>query len=503
MRSLLKTNDRRRLELIELLVEASDWTTSEEIAAQLQCSRRILKEDIAYLRQNVTEIIIETNHEGIRLFMTNGRDIRDYYRRILRDNLAFQLLELIFFDESLMIKDLTEELHVSASTIYRTVNQINDYFSSNHQAQVESNPYRFVGNEPFIRNFYRVYFTETHTISEWPFPHIDEEDINQNFNRVLSLLPKDIEIDFAYYRTIKLTIMVNRIRYEHGHLIESTEHESNLFKLIFSLFKPFFIPKESKRTSNRDINIEYIYQVYDPYIRTGVIYNNKQLDKLRSKNSEVNDALAFLEDFLIRLSEKIDIPINMEEVLFSVFGTSSIEEHDPNSKYILYNRNKFFVHYLDKHFPIVSQHLQEGIVGFRKRLKKDLDTDKINMLVYTLFTYWDNLLTDLYRKFQKVSLLILSDGHFSHAKMIENLLRFELRNNININIYEDQDLSAEKLKSCNADLFISTFSLDTLTDKQVIVINHFPSANDILTIQSAINEIIKRNKENFFSHRQG
>lgn len=497
MRSLLKTNDRRRLELIELLVEASDWKTTEEISAKLDCSTRILKEDIAFLRENVAEMMIETSHEGIRLFLNNGKAIKDYYRRILKENLPFQILELIFFDETLMIKDLTEQLHVSPSTIYRTVSQINDYFSENHQAYIESNPYRFVGNENFIRNFYRVYFMESCKINEWPFPQVDEEELNQNLNRIINLVAKDVYVDFAYYRTAQLILSVNLIRYNHGHLIETTDYESPLFKIFFAMFKPFLIPKGSSLVVNGDITTEYIYQVCDPYTRPNMIYGKNQFEKLRAKNAQINDAVSFLEAYLRDFSMKIDIPINLDEIILSLVGTIALEEDDPNSKYILYNRNKFFVQHLNKHFPIVTQHLYEGIVTYRKRLRLDLHPDKINMLVYTLFTYWDNLLTDLYRRIQKVSLLILSDGHFSHAKMIKNLLTFELRNNINIDIYQDRELTADKLNHSDYDLFISTFSLDSLTDKEVIVINHFPTSNDILMIQNTINQIINHKKENY------
>lgn len=495
MRNLLKTNDRRRLELIELLIESRGWTTSEEIAKQLQCSVRVLKEDIAFLRQTAAEIDIQSSYEGIRLIISNDKGIKHFYRKILKESLVFQIMELIFFDETLMINDLAEQLHASPSTIYRAINQIHDYFFNNHQSYIETNPCRFVGNEAYIRNFYRAYFSETHTIIEWPFPHIDEEEVNQKFNRVLSLISKDVEIDFAYYKTIKLTVIVNLIRYQHGHLIETADHESNLFKLLFTVFKTFIVPKGSKRSSNHEINTEYIYQVYDPYIRTGVAYNKKHFRKLRKKDPNMNNALSFLEKFLVDLSQKIDISINVEDVLFSIVGTNSIEDHDLNSKYILYNRNHFFVQTLRQSFPHIFQQLYEGIVGYRTRLKKDLDEDKINMLIYTLFTYWDNLLTDLYRKHQNVSLLVLSDGHYSHAKMIQNLLSFELRSNITIDVYKGQELSLEKLNQSNYDLIVSTFSLAEISDKEVIIINHFPTFNDIIAIESCINKIILRNKD--------
>lgn len=46
-----------------------------------------------------------------------------------------------------------------------------------------------------------------------------------------------MSIDFAYYETIKLVVIVNKIRYDHGHLVERNEEESELLNLFVQIYK--------------------------------------------------------------------------------------------------------------------------------------------------------------------------------------------------------------------------------------------------------------------------
>lgn len=56
MRELLKSNERRRTDLIELLLNSNEWITLQSIAKELDCSTRILKEDVNFFREAGTNI---------------------------------------------------------------------------------------------------------------------------------------------------------------------------------------------------------------------------------------------------------------------------------------------------------------------------------------------------------------------------------------------------------------------------------------------------------------
>ena len=496
MRRLIKATDQRRLALIELLLDVDGWVTIPDLAQQLNSSIRVLKEDIVFIRQIDSNIQFETGPKGVRILIDYSTGIRDYYYLVLKSTLPFQLLEEIFFNEKHSVSELATTLHTSYSTIYRTIEQLNEYFSE-FDCRIESNPCRIVGDERYIRNIYRAYFKEVSTVLEWPFRDFDEAIIDDTFEGIVEFLKRfsDIDtkfMDFAIYETVKILITVSIIRYQHGHLVDTTDEESIVFSTFFNALKLFVLPNNLKYIGGQTVNTEFVYQLFYPYLKKDIAYGIDALKKLQKKNSIVNHAVSYLETYLRNFSNEMAIDIDLDSVIASIYGTTYLEDDDPNAYYILNNRNKLFTQRIKHQYPNIYQLLYNGIIGFRKRLNKPLDDDKIHLLLFTLVTTWDNLLVELQTKFQKVSLLIISDGHYSHSKMIQNFLSFELRNNVSIETYQNREISYEKLNSCDHDLVVSTFKLPEFDDKETIIIEHYPSFQDINRIEGVINKIIER-----------
>lgn len=489
MKSLLKANDQRRLNMIELLIEVDGWITISNLAKELNSSTRVLKEDMTYLRKTYNAFLIETSHLGVRITIDQSSGLRDFYRQILETSLPFQVLRLIFFDESLTLSQVATKLHLSTSTMYRTIEQLNNYFSEKG-CVVETSPCRLVGDEFYIRNFYRTYFKEVSTPIEWPFDGYDEESVNDSFDKILSFLSKETDVeaknvDFAFYESIKLSVMVNLIRYENGNLVDTSDIENTLYTLLFHVVKLFANPLKGQK-----LTTEYIYQVFYTYLRKDAAFGKAPLVKLRKKNKTVDEALSFLEDSLQELADFIQVDFDVPDLSVAVHGTTFVERDDPNSQYILFNQHKIFAQSFQHGFPYIYESIFKAVVGYRSRLGLDMDEDKINYLIYIILTNWDNMLADLYRKYQRVNILVLSDGHYSHAKTIQKLLSFELRNNLEIGVYRHSKISEELLRDYDCDLIISTFNIPDLDNKETIVINYFPTAQDIVRIETLLSQII-------------
>lgn len=186
---MLKTTDRRRLEAIEVLIYLDVWISLEELAEKANTTTRNLKGDLKYFRERYPEIGIESTYQGVRLIMNASTGMQEFYRVIIRDNLYFQLLEEIFFNEKYTVNDLAERLHTSPSTVYRAIETLSNYFTQYHY-KIESNPCRIIGDETYIRNFYKTYFKEAYSIFEWPFRLYNEADVDNNIHRVSSKLFK-------------------------------------------------------------------------------------------------------------------------------------------------------------------------------------------------------------------------------------------------------------------------------------------------------------------------
>lgn len=202
--------------------------------------------------------------------------------------------------------------------------------------------------------------------------------------------------------------------------------------------------------------------------------------------------MAYLESFLNQIAEKTGVEVDTAFLTAMVYGTIYLEDDDPNAHYILYDRNHIFTSQLKNQYPLLYKDFYGCIVEVRKMMDLPLDDAKINLLIFTLYVNWDNLIIDLHKKYQHISILVISDGHFSHGKMIERFLNFELRNNVTFDTYHHRNLTPERLNRMDSDLIISTFKLPEFIDKPCIIVEHYPSQVDILRIESLIDELLEQ-----------
>src|SRR5699024_8837343 len=196
MRQLLNQSEKRQLLTIEILYQQKDWVTLSELSKRLNCSVRVLKDDVAHFKNNFKQFTIETSNNGIRLNVNENAGLISLYQYILDHSMAFNLLENIFLNEKKTIAELTEVLYVSSSTIYRLVDLLNNRLEDKNM-HIETNPCRIVGSEEEIRYFFYNYFHEKYSSLAWPYKSINEKGLNMLLDFFIEFT--NIEVDFAYY----------------------------------------------------------------------------------------------------------------------------------------------------------------------------------------------------------------------------------------------------------------------------------------------------------------
>lgn len=414
----------------------------------------------------------------------------------MKNNLDFQLLEEIFFNEKHSVEELADELHSSVSSVYRSIDNLNGYFSL-YNCTIERNPCRIVGDETYIRNYYKTYFKEAYTPYEWPFKSFNEEDVDNNIRKVTSLLFKNNPteenvIDFAFYRSIKLMILVNITRYHHNHRVTTENVQSFILKVLLKVTKNFTFPKYFQTLSNQPYTIDYIYQIFYPYITKDMAINPDSLKKVRARNHQVDTAIGRLEHSLCKLAKQLSITLKTDDLMVALYGTTVLEEHDANSMHIFYNRNLLFNKRIHQQFPVTYAKLYNMARQFRLDLSLKDHEEKLHYLVYTLFTNWENLLSDLYTHYRQPKILVLSDANYAHAALLKNLLLMKLPDNTIIENYQETELTTNNLEALDHDVIVSSFKLPKLKDKEVIVIGHYLTSNDIYRIKKRLRKINQR-----------
>lgn len=487
MEKLLQKNERRQLRLAEFLIKKDDWISFQELAKELECSERILKYDVNYFKDTFFYFKIESSPHGIRLVFNKNKGFKNIYQSIFDSSHAFQLLELLFFEENYSINDLADRLYISASSLYRLINQVNEVLIE-YDFQIDTHPCRLIGAEDKIRYFYYKYFFEKYTILTWPYEEMNQPIINDLLE--FFIMMTNFKVDFAYYNMAKLILFINFSRYQRKHYIasDSINLDDMISTLTISKHKIEFF--ENKYRLNLDQT--FISQIFSPFIQTNYFFSYEQLIAESKINSHLAIQIKQIEKLLLEIAEdnKIDL-LNKESLILEFYNAELLENYDPRSGYILYDRNRLFLEQLKNHYPLFYQSINQHVREYREALGLDLIDKNINFMLYTLVVEWDNSLAQLQKNIDEVKVLILSNRTVSHSHLLKYILETEFPQALAVDIFTGSILSVAELEKIPYDFIISNFPIPNLTNKESFYIENFPSKNQLVQIQKYINKLQK------------
>ena len=488
MKKLLNQSERRRLLAIEILYEQRDWITLASLAKMLDCSVRVLKDDVAHFKKHFEDFTIESSNNGVRLAMRNNAGLKTIYQYALNHSTAYNLLENIFLKEEMTIIDLTELLSISSSTTYRLIDQINEAFEETN-FRIETNPCRIEGSEKEIRYFFYNYFHEKYSNLKWPYNSVNEKTLDSFLQFFIEY--SHMKADYACYNIFKTISVINFIRYKQGYSVDTSELEDNFKEIVPDLTtfqEEFRYFEEANRIK---VNHTFIQQVFTPYIREEFSLNYGRLMEKTKVNPQMSAEVNFLSDLLEELSEKHQLSLNNKKnVVLNVHNASHLEDYCPRSGYILHNYNLEFITKVKKNFPKFYDHLYSAAKNYRKLMGKSLTEDGISFIMYMIFITWENLLPELKRKFEKIHILVVSDHHVSHAEMIKDVIEYEFHEQIIVSIYNGINLNDNILKNLEYDIIVANFPLPTLEHQRSVYVENLPTFFDIAKIRESVDDII-------------
>lgn len=492
MKNLLSTLENRRLEFVKLLANQKDWLILSEAAKVLDCSVRVLKNDIQFLNDEFyKELTIQTSINGVRIKFEYMKGPKSFAQQLLHNSDSYQLLETIFFNEHQSLTDIAEKLFISPATIYRMVKQINEILSEDYGFYIETNPCRIIGDEEKIRYFFYCYFFEKYPTFAWPFKNINERVIDKFLKEILEAL--QMPVDFAYFNVFKVIVMVNFIRYKNNNLIpiKSGAPLNRVFLPDREEYEQFYLYFE--QTLDVKIDDELIWQVFRQYVQPGIFMTYENFLNTIENDSDLADEVLFIREVLETLAQNNEIEFkNIESTIYEMYITAKLEYMEPQSGYILYNRNTYFTNDLKNEFPVFYKQIYEGMKAFREKIGKPITEDGINFYIYSIFSRWENLVPELRRKLDKIKVLVISDRHFSHARMIKDFIEYEFSEQITIDIFSEMDLDQHTLAQLECDLIVSAFPLEEDIDVRNVYISNMPKYKDYVRIQEHIDDIIKK-----------
>lgn len=471
------------------LATQKDWLTITKLANYLDCSTRVLRDDIQYLNSHYNSIQIQTSKYGVRLCFKENHGLSNFCREMIAHSDAYQVLESIFFNQPSSIKELSEMLFISQATLYRLIDKMNTILKVDYGFLIATNPCRFEGSEARIRYFFYIYFFERYPRFNLPFKNFSEDMIDLFLKALLKDFP--FTIDFAFHNVTRVVMMVNLIRYRNNHFIPTDKMElssprlANSFDDYSELFKPY------EEELNVSVDNDFITQIFTPYIQKGMSFSYEDFIAKTEEDSLLLEQVNFLRDLLDNIATKNKIQLaNREQLVFGLFNVVHLEYQDPQSNYILYKRNQLFAEDVKEEFPQLYKDISEGMKAFREKLERPTTNEGVAFFIYQIFIMWENLVPQMRKKIDKINVLVISDRHKAHAEMIKGFIQYEFSEQVIVNFFTDSVLNPRVLDGLDYDLLITTFTIDTLENKRHVYIPNVPKYTDYQKIQRAIDNII-------------
>lgn len=248
---------------------------------------------------------------------------------------------------------------------------------------------------------------------------------------------------------------------------------------------------------NADSVEEITMQLFAQYIQPGFSLSEDTFFARVKNDENLNSQVKFLKAQLVNLSKKHQLAFsNIDEVIFLLFGTAHLEYMEPQSGHILYNRNKYFADEIAHEFKPFYTDLYQSMKEFRKIIGKPITEDGIYFYMYTVFTWWKNLVPELRRKLDEINVLVISDRHKTHASMLKDFIEYEFSEQLAVNFYEGVTFDSNDLRDSDYELVVSSFPIQDLAPIRHVYIPNVPKYNDYLDLQAHIDAIVLERMNN-------
>ncbi|MCI6271988.1 MAG: helix-turn-helix domain-containing protein [Erysipelotrichaceae bacterium] len=497
MRDLLTSPQKRQLLIIENLFSSKEWIHINDIAKKMNCSDRIIKNDISNIKRNFTNLKIDSSSKGIKLADAISFDLSYVYQTILAESESFKILEYIFLNDKCSLSNLYKSIFISKSTIYRIIGKINAVIRKKFDFQIKSNPFTIVGNEKDIRCFFSQYFSERYNVLDWPFKTINEYD----FTNFLSLFTNysDIYYDFARFRLVKITSIVNLIRAKNNNFLHLKDVSSNEYyqELIEKeSFKDFI--KLYSQKFNIQLDFPVLEQIFIGFVQKNFYFSYEQLKEHYSTNPQTKKSIDLLKKIIMELSVEFGLRItNLNQLLLYMHDTSFLDKFEIDSYFILNNKKYYPLSVLKSYFPLFYTTVQNKIIEYRENLNYSTDEQIINHLIYTLFTHWEGLFDELFKKLHKIKAIVISDFDLQHSISICSALNFYTSDRFTAEPYSKTYLSLSELEKSEYDLILTTFEINDKLNKPIFNIGKMVTFDIIEKLRFILEQIYK--EKNIFN----
>ena len=298
LRRLLKRDSQRQLQLVETLYYSQHPRSSEELSSIIQCTIPAFLNDIRAINNQSEYYKIVRENSLYYLELKDNATIDILYSTLIRNSIAFKLLEAIFYEESYTLLELSKKLFCSLSTVQASMKDLQETLGR-WKMSIQRRPFRLTGDETAIRHLYFLYFSEKKEAREntrfsSEFFHFGEKIVRSIVRE------NELSLSLAQYNRLSITFFISLVRISRGHRIVPKRLRSTAISApnpyTVNRFEPY-LRRELGILCSEDIVKDSFWLLYSDLFLLG--------DKQKKKVMENNYSLAYHYEIHLELAEKL------------------------------------------------------------------------------------------------------------------------------------------------------------------------------------------------------
>lgn len=488
----------KNIQLIKTLLEAKKWTTSAELAAELDVSVRTVKNYVSDLNQIYPNLIVSSTN-GYRINTDVAASaMNENFPQIPQTNKersTYISIKLLRSQNPISLYDLCDELFISMSTLRtvlkRTKRQLEVYDLT---LSMSDNSIKILGNERNIRKMLSsIIYEESKStffsmdVIQDTFDNIDVEYVSDAINNALiegryyvndlSAFSILLHIIIAIDRNLKKRPAQN-IKFDLPSLIPNHIYimASNLAKELEDYFNISFQPDEVFEfallfyTRASAIEIDSINEAnLADYIGAECMQLVHEMNQLLLDNYGIE---------LTNTEAKVRFALHIKSLLI-------------RTKTRNYNRNPL-TDSIKSSCPLIY----DAAVHLSSIITKKANITMIDDEIAYIALHIGNALETQQAYESRIKIILNCPTYYNINQELYQKLAERFHNDI---IISDITTSSSQLEKCNtADLILSTVPIKYSKKTPSIIINPFLTAMDASIVERAISQIKEEKKKQFF-----
>ena len=470
MWKLISLKEQSKIEMIEAFYSTNDPITIDTLSKLTNSSSRSIKNYLKELQVFMEPLgaEFESSSEGVNFNIPIHIGLDFFQKHLFKDSLGFNLLEKVFFDETLNSSDLAKALFVSPSTLNRLTKTITEALRP-FGLTLETSPYKVVGHEQLVRHFYVTYFLEAYNVNEWPFEGIDEELVDE-------VLPSSMDYyeytsDVMNYTEFKYRFAVALIRYLKGYIYQSKLayrdkivpfYDKKLLEVQEYLNHVDFKSLEDKEGYTRVLAFTHL-SISSDYLQVRL----KSSKEYRKQFKEISYMIDFLTKYFeLPVVDQTHLILEIDRIL-SLLANND-EGIQPRS-YIFYPpRDYFLVGIYRRKYTAFYDTLKSYILLLCRNRGFVPEKETLNYLIYKVISKWKDLTKNLFNRYNSIVIKVYSHQNLRHAYNAAQSLQSDLPNTVTVSVLDEVSLNEEILSKYDFDLLITTQTLFFDIDQPIV-----------------------------------